>query len=88
MEFAAERALWAQEKVALRLALAQAEADVIHGCRCDAADTDDRVSSCIFLKGCCYVCGYSVSRRWPSLELSVHYFLNDQQFSAIYEVEV
>jgi hypothetical protein len=48
--FAAERALWAQEKAALKLALAQAEADAIHGCRIGGdTDTSDRVSASIWL---------------------------------------
>ena len=47
MVFAAERALWAQEKAALKLALAQAESDAIHACRVgDDTDTSDRVSAC------------------------------------------
>jgi hypothetical protein len=50
LAFAAERAVWAQEKAALRLALAQAEADAVHGSRIGgAADTSDRVSCCFFL---------------------------------------
>jgi hypothetical protein len=47
MAFAAERALWAQEKAALKLALAQAESDAIHASRVgDDTDTSDRVSAC------------------------------------------
>lgn len=50
MEFAAERTLWAQEKAALKLALAQAEADAIHGSRIgEGADITDRVSFSMFL---------------------------------------
>jgi hypothetical protein len=42
--FATERALWVQEKAALKLALAQAEADV-HLSRTDVGvETSDRVS--------------------------------------------
>jgi hypothetical protein len=45
--FAAERALWAQEKAALKLALAQAESDALHASRLsDDTDTSDRVSAC------------------------------------------
>jgi hypothetical protein len=48
--FATERALWAQEKAALKLALAQAEADAVHGSRIGGGvDMNDRVSCCIFL---------------------------------------
>jgi len=44
---AAERALWAQEKAALKLALAQAESDALHASRLgDDTDTSDRVSAC------------------------------------------
>jgi len=47
MACAAERALWAQEKAALKLALAQAESDAFHASRVgDDADTSDRVSVC------------------------------------------
>lgn len=47
MAFAAERALWAQEKAALKLALAQAESDAFHASRLgDDTDTSDRVSVC------------------------------------------
>lgn len=45
LSFAAQRALWAQEKAALKLALAKAEADD-DGSRTDAGpDTGDGVSS-------------------------------------------
>jgi len=45
--FAAERAVWAQEKAALKLALAQAESDAFHASRLgDDTDTSDRVSAC------------------------------------------
>jgi chromosome segregation ATPase len=44
VEFAAERALWAQEKAALKLALAQAESDAVHASRVgDDTDTSDRI---------------------------------------------
>ncbi|KAJ9592257.1 hypothetical protein L9F63_001258, partial [Diploptera punctata] len=43
---AAEKAIWIQEKTALKLALAQAEADAVRGRRIgDGADTDDRLNS-------------------------------------------
>ncbi|XP_069680061.1 A-kinase anchor protein 9-like isoform X4 [Periplaneta americana] len=46
LAFAAERAIWAQEKAALKLALAQAEADVIHCHRIgDPGDVDDKVKN-------------------------------------------
>jgi hypothetical protein len=48
--FATERALWSQEKAALKLALAQAEADAVHGRRIGGgADTSEQVSCCNFL---------------------------------------
>ncbi|PSN48348.1 hypothetical protein C0J52_08077 [Blattella germanica] len=44
MTFTKERAIWAQEKAALKVALAQAEADAFRGRRIgDGADTDDKV---------------------------------------------
>ena len=50
MAFSAERALWAQEKAALKLALAQAESDAVHASRVgDDMDTSDRVSACQWL---------------------------------------